>query len=759
MHNCTAGRWGTLTLSKELEETLQRAHDLAKSKIHEFITLEHLLLEMANGPSASEILIACGVDLERLKEDLNEFINKHMVPVDSENVVEPQYSIGSRNVLQIAAMHIQTSENEELKSGNVLVAMFKEVESHAVYFLKEQGVNRLDIVKYISHGGIYDLQEQETNTSTKPKDGGPVLPIKKPLSQFCTNLVEKAGEGKLDPLIGRERELERAIHILSRRKKNNPVFVGDAGVGKTAIAEGLANRIVGKNIFAALRNLQIYSLDIGSLTAGTQYRGDFEERLKAIIDAIKGDPNNVLFIDEIHTIIGAGAVSSSSLDASNMLKPVLASGEIRCIGTTTLKEYRSVFEKDHALARRFQKIDVYEPSKEDTLKILNGLKGHYEDFHKVTYSNTALKAAIDLSDRYINDKKLPDKAIDIIDEAGADVKLRSHKSKVKQVSVKDIEILVSRIAKVPSKTVKVDDRNRLRSLPDDLKKIIFGQDKAIDIVVKSIQMSRAGLSGPEKPVGCFMFAGPTGVGKTELAKQLASVLGVRILRFDMSEYMEKHSISRLIGPPPGYVGYDHGGQLTEAVNQDPHSVLLLDEIEKAHDDIYNILLQVMDYAVLTDSSGRKVDFRHVILILTSNTGSREGSSLMGFGKERYEDNRIEAINKYFSHEFRNRLNAIVQFKPLGKKVVEQVVDKIIFLLQKKLLPKKIAIELSPQARSFIAKTAFDPLLGARPIQRFIDSEITEKLTNEILFGKLMGGGNVKIMMEDGALKVQTLSSR
>nr|NIP39294.1 AAA domain-containing protein [Candidatus Dadabacteria bacterium]NIS09424.1 AAA domain-containing protein [Candidatus Dadabacteria bacterium]NIY22662.1 AAA domain-containing protein [Candidatus Dadabacteria bacterium] len=470
-------------------------------------------------------------------------------------------------------------------------------------------------------------------------------------------------------------------------------------------------------------------------------------------------PDNVLFIDEIHTVIGAGAVSSSGLDASNMLKPVLSNGEIRCIGTTTLKEYRSVFEKDHALARRFQKIDVHEPSIEDTLKILNGLKGYYEDFHKVTYSSPAIKAAVDLSDRYINDKKLPDKAIDLIDEAGAEVKLRNYKSEIKQVSVKDIEALVSRIAKIPSRTVKVDDRNRLMTLAADLKKVLFGQDEAIETIVKSIQMSRAGLNEPNKPVGSFMFSGPTGVGKTELAKQLAAAMGIEFLRFDMSEYMEKHTVSRLIGSPPGYVGYDQGGQLTEAINQNPHAVLLLDEIEKAHEDIYNILLQVMDHATLTDSNGRKVDFKQIILILTTNTGSRESSQhTMGFGKQEYEDKSKEVIDKYFSPEFRNRLNAIVQFNSLSKEIVEQVVDKIVAQLAERLSSKKITIDLSSEARSFIAETAYDPLLGARPIQRFVDAEITEKLTNEILFGKLMNGGYVKILLSDGALKIDSLNT-
>ncbi len=745
-----------MTLSKELEDTLQRAYDLAKAKKHEFITLEHILFEMTNEPGASEVLMSCGVDLDKLKFDLAEFMDKSMPSIISEDLPEPQYSVGSQYVLRIAAMHVQSAGKEELKSGNLIVAMFREEESHAVYFLKEQGVDRLSVVKHISHGGDTS-SEQETKTTNKNPDGESVPQVKNPLTEYCTNLVEKAKAGKLDPLIGRDKELERTVHILCRRRKNNPIFVGDAGVGKTAIAEGLANRIVEDRVPEVLKDLQIYSLDMGALTAGTRYRGDFEERLKAIIDSVKGNKNNVLFVDEIHTVIGAGAVSSSGLDASNMLKPALSNGEIRCIGTTTLKEYRSVFEKDHALARRFQKIDVHEPSKDDTLKILNGLKGYYEDFHKVTYSNPAVRAAVDLSDRYINDKKLPDKAIDLLDEAGAEVKLRNYKSEIKQVSVKDIEALVSRIAKIPSRTVKVDDRNRLMTLSADLKKVLYGQDQAIETIVKSIQMSRAGLNEPDKPVGSFMFSGPTGVGKTELAKQLAAAMGIEFLRFDMSEYMEKHTVSRLIGSPPGYVGYDQGGQLTEAVNQNPHAVLLLDEIEKAHEDIYNILLQVMDHATLTDSNGRKVDFKQIILILTTNTGSRESSQhTMGFGKQEYEDKSSEVIDKYFSPEFRNRLNAIVKFNSLSKEVVEQVVDKIVGQLSQRLSSKKITVELSPEARSYIAQNAYDPLLGARPIQRFIDAEITEKLTNEILFGKLINGGSVKILLENGELKIESL---
>ncbi|MGE3524021.1 MAG: AAA family ATPase, partial [Candidatus Dadabacteria bacterium] len=631
-----------MTLSRELQETLKRSYEQAKAKRHEFITLEHILLELTYDPDASEVLTGCGVDLERLRTSLEDFIDENMPPIDSEYLPEPQYSAGSHYVLRLAAMHAESADKQQIDGGNILIAMFRVDESHAVYLLNEQGVNRYDLVRYISHGRSgYEQQEKSTSiakTDTQTQEGA-----KDPLSEFCTNLVKKARDGKLDPLIGRESEIDRTIHILARRRKNNPIFVGDAGVGKTAIAEGLALRIAKNEVPKALRNTAIYALDMGSLTAGTRYRGDFEERLKSIIDNVKGDDKKILFIDEIHTVIGAGAVSGGTLDASNMLKPALANGEIRCIGTTTLKEYRSVFEKDHALARRFQRVDVYEPSEEECVKILQGLKKYYEEFHGVRYSTPALKAAVELSAKYMNDRRLPDKAIDLIDEAGAAAKLRNFDTGIKQVNVKDIEALVSKIAKVPSRTVKVDDRNRLRTLASDLKKVIFGQDEAVEKLVTAIQMSRSGLSEPDKPVGNFMFAGPTGVGKTELAKQLAEALGIGFIRFDMSEYMEKHTVSRLIGSPPGYVGYDEGGQLTEAVHKNPHAVLLLDEIEKAHEDIYNVLLQVMDHATLTDSNGRKVDFRQIVLILTTNTGSRESSQrTLGFEKEEFEDKSVQS---------------------------------------------------------------------------------------------------------------------
>ncbi len=748
-----------MTLSKELEDTLKRSYEQAKVRRHEFMTLEHILFELTYDPDASDVLIGCGVDLDRLRDSIDNFMNENMPPIESEYLPDPQYSAGSQFVLRLAAMHAESVEKPEINGSNILISMFRIDESHAVYLLNEQGVNRYDLVRYVSHGGKQYIG-QDKPTSIAKTDVETTQQTKDPLSEYCTNLVQKASDGKLDPLIGRESEIDRTIHILARRRKNNPIFVGDAGVGKTAIAEGLALRIAEKKVPAALEETHIYALDMGSLTAGTRYRGDFEERLKAIIDSVKGDQKKVLFIDEIHTIIGAGAVSGGTLDASNMLKPALANGEIRCIGTTTSKEYRSVFEKDHALARRFQKIDVYEPSQEECLKILQGLKKYYEEFHGVRYSTPSLKAAVDLSAKYMNDRRLPDKAIDLIDEAGADVKLRKHDSNTKQVTVKDIEALVSKIAKIPTRTVKVDDRNRLMTLSGDLKKVIFGQDEAVDELVTAIQMSRSGLSEPNRPVGNFMFAGPTGVGKTEMAKQLAEALGIEFIRFDMSEYMEKHTVSRLIGSPPGYVGYDEGGQLTEAVHQNPHAVLLLDEIEKAHEDIYNVLLQVMDHATLTDSSGRKIDFRQIVLILTTNTGSRESNQRsVGFGKEEFEDKSAQAIERYFSPEFRNRLTATLHFNSLSKEVVEKIVDKMIGQLADRLKAKKVMIELTPQARKFIAKKGYDKQLGARPIQRLIEEEITKKLSQEILFGDLSSGsGNVKIVVKDGELGFELIDN-
>lgn len=745
-----------MILSEELEKTLYRAYEQAKKRKHEFITPEHILLELTNDKVASKALIDCGVDLNLIKDSLEDFFIEHMPPIESDFLPEPEYSSGSKYILRIAAMHAESADKEEINGSNLLVAMFRIPESHALYLLTQQGLTRYNLIKQVSHGGA-ETESQEINLNKLKKSDASESPgdDKDPLRIYCTNLVEKARKGSIDPLIGRNDEIDRTIHILSRRRKNNPIMVGDAGVGKTAIAEGLALRLVEGDVPSSLKKINIYALQMGTLTAGTRYRGDFEERLKSIIDRVKGDKNKVLFIDEIHTVIGAGAVSGGSLDASNMLKPALASGEIRCIGTTTLKEYRTIFEKDHALARRFQRIDIHEPSEEETIKILNGIKKYYEEYHNVSYSSNAVKAAVELSARFMNDRRLPDKAIDILDEAGAAVKLRNLSDSVSQVSVKDIEKLVSKITKIPPRTVKVEDRNLLYNMEGELKKKIYGQDDAVEKVVTSIQMSRAGLGAPNKPIGSFMFSGPTGVGKTELAKQLAEIMGVEFVRFDMSEYMEKHTVSRLIGSPPGYVGFDQGGQLTEEIHKNPHCVLLLDEIEKAHEDIYNILLQVMDHATLTDSNGRKVDFRQIVLILTTNTGSRESQKRnVGFAQHAYEDKSSEAIDRYFSPEFRNRLNAIIRFNALDMKVVEKIVDKMVNELEERLEPKKVSIQLTPAARTYLAEKGYDPQLGARPIQRMIDKEIAERLSKEILFGKLNQGGTAKISVKEKELSFE-----
>ena len=741
-----------MVASEELEKTLYRAYQQAKDRKHEFITPEHILLELTRDKVAAELLIECDVDTELLASDLEEHLSENVSSIDSPHLPEPTYSDSSKYIFKLASIHAESAEKKEITGGNILVAMFRVPESHAVYFLNRQGLTRFGVVKQISHGTGERTEGQHGGPSTArdQQKGAKKAENKNPLELYCTNLIEKARKGNIDPLIGREKEVQRIIHILSKRKKNNPVLVGEAGVGKTAIVEGVALRAVSGDVPEAMKSIKIHLLNIGTLTAGTKYRGDFEERLNAVIDETRKDPDNVLFIDEIHTVIGAGAVSGGSLDASNMLKPALAGGDIKCIGTTTLKEYRVIFEKDHALSRRFQRVNVDEPSVEDCGKILFGLKRHYEDYHNVKYSRGAIKACIELSDRYIMDRKLPDKAIDIMDEAGAAVKLRNPDPEItRQVKVSDMEKLVAKIAKIPTKSVKVEDRNLLLSLADDLKKFIYAQDEAVDKLANAIQMSRAGISEPEKPVGSFMFSGPTGVGKTELAKKLAELLGVEFVRFDMSEYMEKHTVSRLIGSPPGYVGYDQGGQLTEAIYKSPHCVLLLDEIEKAHEDIYNILLQVMDHATLTDSNGRKVDFRQVILILTTNTGSRESMNRnVGFTKKEFEDRSAEAIDKYFSPEFRNRLNEIIRFNSLGVETVERIVDKMIGELQQRLVQKKVKIRLTPEARLFLARRGYDPQLGARPVQRVINSEIAEKLSKEILFGKLSGGGEAIFSLED-----------
>ncbi len=739
--------------SEELEKTLYRAYKQAKNRKHEFITPEHILLELTKDNTAAEVLIACDVDTGQLEKDIEDHLRKNISSINSAlfPVPEPVYSEGSKQVLRLASMHAESSDKKEITGANILVALFRIPKSHAVYFLNRQGLNRFSLVKQISHGASASRKDIEEPTPAQEKaKGRKKTERKNPLEFYCTDMIEKARKGKIDPLIGREKEIQRIIHILSKRKKNNPVLVGEAGVGKTAIVEGVALQVVQEQVPETMKNLKIYLLNIGTLTAGTKYRGDFEEKLSEVLDETKKDPDNVLFIDEIHTVIGAGAVSGGSLDASNMLKPVLAGGEIKCIGTTTLKEYRMIFEKDHALSRRFQRINIEEPSVDDCRKILFGLKRHYEEFHNVRYSAGAVRACVELSDKYITDRKLPDKAIDIMDEAGASTKLRNLKPEItRQVKVSDMERLIAKIARIPEKSVRVEDRNLLHDLADNLKKFIYSQDDAIDKLVSTIQMSRAGISEPEKPVGSFMFSGPTGVGKTELARKLAELLGIEFVRFDMSEYMEKHTVSRLIGSPPGYVGYDQGGQLTEAIYRSPHCVLLLDEIEKAHEDIYNILLQVMDHATLTDSNGRKVDFRQVILILTTNTGSQESANRnVGFAKREFEDKSKEAIDSYFSPEFRNRLNEIITFRSLDISVVEKIVDKMVSELQQRLSQKKVAITLTPAARLYLARRGYDPQLGARPVQRVINSEISERLSKEILFGNLSGGGRAIFSLED-----------
>ena len=755
-----------MLLSKELERSLERAHELAQGLRHEFIGLEHLLHALTYDAEAGDALVNAGVDLDTLRNKLESFLATEMpvVPVvDTENGVdeefEPIYSLGVQFVLQVAAAHVQSAGKEKVTGANVLIAMFREQESYAVYFLHEQNVTRFDLARYVSHG-ISKLKEADDPTSPfglpgdddRQQAGG-----KDPLARFCVDLNARAAEGKIDPLIGRQTELDRTIRILARRRKNNPVFVGDAGVGKTAIVEGLAREIVQGNVPAMLKDVTIYALDMAALVAGTRFRGDFEERLKAVVDEVKDKPDKVLFIDEIHNIIGAGSASGGTLDASNLLKPALANGQIRCIGSTTFKEYRQVFEKDHALARRFQKIEVAEPSVDDTIKILVGLQPHYEAFHRVGYAPAAIRAAAELSAKHINDRFLPDKAIDIMDEAGAEVKLKfdgKAKDKAPKVAVRDVEAVVARIAKVPTNTVQKDDKERLSTLERDLKLLIYGQDRAVEDVVRAIQLGRAGLGEPTQPIGSFLFAGPTGVGKTELAKQLARQLGVEFIRFDMSEYQEKHTVSRLIGSPPGYVGFDQGGQLTEAVIRNPHAVLLLDEIEKAHPDIYQILLQVMDHATLTDNNGRKADFRQIVVIMTTNVGAfAMTANPVGFAQEaKPSQQSLKAVEQTFTPEFRNRLTAIVQFSPLDADIAERIVEKAVGELEQRLASKKVQLQLDATARVYLAKKGYDRNFGARPIRRLIETEIAHPLSSEILFGKLVKGGKVRIFAEDEGLK-------
>jgi ATP-dependent Clp protease ATP-binding subunit ClpA len=753
-------------LSRNLEQTLHRALSLASERRHEYATLEHLLLGLADDSDAATVLRACGVDLDKLRQDLGEFLDKDLSGLATDRPGDPKPTAGFQRVVQRAAIHVQSSGRDEVTGANVLVALFSERESHAVYFLQLQDMTRLDAVNFISHGiakapgratqrpvaGSKDEGPSENN-EREDKPGG--RKAQDALSNYCVNLNKKATNGKIDPLIGRDSEIERTIQILCRRTKNNPLYVGDPGVGKTAIAEGLAKRIVEGDVPEVLLKSTIFALDMGALLAGTRYRGDFEERLKAVVTELEAHAGSILFIDEIHTVIGAGATSGGAMDASNLLKPALAAGALRCIGSTTYKEYRNYFEKDRALVRRFQKIDVNEPSQEDAIKILRGLKTNYEKHHKVTYSDEAIRGAVELSSKYINDRKLPDKAIDVIDEVGASRMLQPEGKRRKLVTLKDVEEIVAKIARIPPKSVSADDKETLRNLERDLKAMVFGQDKAIDALSAAIKLSRAGLREAEKPIGNYLFSGPTGVGKTEVARQLASTLGIELTRFDMSEYMERHSISRLIGAPPGYVGFDQGGMLTDAIDQHPHCVLLLDEIEKAHPDLFNILLQVMDHGKLTDHNGKVVDFRNVILIMTTNAGASDmAKESIGFGRLEREGEDTEAIKRLFTPEFRNRLDAVITFAALTQEIVGRVVEKFVMQLEAQLADRNVTIELSSAAKEWLAERGYDRLYGARPLGRVIQEWIKKPLAEELLFGKLVRGGSVKVALKDGKLEFE-----
>jgi ATP-dependent Clp protease ATP-binding subunit ClpA len=715
-----------------------------------------LLLALTEDPDAVAVLRACGVDLDDLRQNLTEFIDNEIPKLLSARMADPKPTAGFQRVVQRAAIHVQSSGREEVTGANVLVALFSERESHAVYFLQVHDMSRLDAVNYISHGIAKVSGEAPSRTvQGADEDTGEEKATRKgleALDTYCVDLNRKAAEGRIDPLIGREAEIERTIQILCRRNKNNPLFVGDPGVGKTAIAEGLARRIVQHDVPDVLSDATIFALDMGALLAGTRYRGDFEERLKAVISELESTPGAILFIDEIHTVIGAGATSGGSMDASNILKPSLQNGLLRCVGSTTYKEYRNYFEKDRALVRRFQKIDVYEPSNEDTVKILRGLKPYFEEHHKVRYTAEAIRTAVELSARYINDRKLPDKAIDVIDEVGASRMLLPEHKRRKTVTVKDVEGVVAKIARIPPKSVSTDDRAVLQNLGRDVKTMVFGQDKAIDALASSIKLSRAGLREPEKPIGSYLFSGPTGVGKTEVARQLARALGVELIRFDMSEYMERHSVSRLIGAPPGYVGFDQGGLLTDGIDQQPHAVLLLDEIEKAHPDLFNILLQVMDHGKLTDHNGKSVDFRNVILIMTTNAGAADlAKPAIGFEREgRFGDDE-EAIERMFTPEFRNRLDAVIGFSSLTHEVMSRVVDKFIMQLEAQLEDRNVTIELSEEAREWLAKKGYDPMFGARPLGRVIQESVKRPLAEELLFGRLEKGGIARVSIEGGKI--------
>ncbi|EAV46857.1 ATPase with chaperone activity [Methylophilales bacterium HTCC2181] len=734
-------------IAQELEVSLHMAFMDARQKRHELITVEHLLLAMLDNPSASDVLKSCGANIEKLRIDLSDHIEEHTPIVDGSDEVDTQPTLGFQRVIQRAMLHVQSSGKKEVTGANVLVAIFGEKDSHAVYFLHQEGVARLDIVNFIAHGisKVAESNENEGITS----EAEPEIKSNKGLETYTINLNKLVAQGKIDPLIGRDAEVERLIQILCRRRKNNPLLVGEAGVGKTAIAEGLAKKIVENETPEILQGMVIYSLDLGALIAGTKYRGDFEQRLKDVLKLLAEQDNAILFIDEIHTIIGAGSASGGTLDASNLLKPALANGNLKCIGATTYQEYRTVFEKDHALARRFQKIDVEEPNVSTTISILKGLKSHFEKHHNVKFSSSALISAAELSAKFINDKQLPDKAIDVIDEAGAAQRILPKNKQKKLIGSKEIENVIAKMAKIPAQNVNKDDRNALQTLERDLKAVIFGQNKAIESLSSAIKMARSGLGSDNKPIGSFLFSGPTGVGKTEVARQLAYILGIELVRIDMSEYMERHSVSKLIGAPPGYVGFDQGGILTESVNKNPHSVLLLDEIEKAHPDVFNILLQVMDNGFLTDSNGRKTDFRNVTLIMTTNAGAEALSKAsFGFTQTKQTGDEQEDIKKLFSPEFRNRLDSIVSFTALDSDVILKVVDKFLIQLENQLHDKKVDATFTPKLKEFLAQKGFDPQMGARPMSRLIQDTIRKALADELLFGKLTNGGEIEIDISD-----------
>lgn len=741
-------------LSKELEFTLNQAFKQAREKHHEYMTVDHLLLSLLDNPTAARVLRACGANTERLRKEISSYIDETTPLIPPQEDRDTQPTLGFQRVLQRAVFHVQSAGKKEVTGANVLVALFSEQDSQAIYLLNQQDITRLDVVNYISHG--ISKVPGESQTADGQGEGeearGDEKETASPLESFATDLNELARQGRIDPLIGRQNEVERTVQILCRRRKNNPLLVGEAGVGKTAIAEGLAKKIVDKQVPEVLQEAVIYALDLGSLVAGTKYRGDFEKRLKAVLAQLRRLPNSVLFIDEIHTVIGAGSASGGVMDASNLIKPALQSGELRCIGSTTYQEFRGVFEKDRALARRFQKIDVSEPSVAETVEILKGLKTRFEEHHRVTYTLEALHAASELSAKYINDRHLPDKAIDVIDEAGARVQLSPADERKERIDVEDIEGIVSKIARIPPKRVSVSDTDALKNLDRDLKMVVYGQDGAIDTLTSAIRMNRSGLGNEEKPIGSFLFCGPTGVGKTEVTRQLARILGLELIRFDMSEYMEPHTVSRLIGAPPGYVGFDQGGLLTEEVNKHPHSVLLLDEIEKAHPDVFNLLLQVMDHGRLTDNNGRKANFRNVVLVMTTNAGAAETSrSSIGFMEQDHSSDGMEVLKRFFSPEFRNRLDAIVQFAPLSGETIGSVVDKFIFELEQQLVEKNVALTVDQDARRWLAERGYDKAMGARPMARVIQDHIKKELANELLFGVLAEGGTVHVYMKDGEL--------